>query len=128
MSECGRRGAFRFTECAKWCDNCRNILGTKPRHGTVTVTGSGSEIAHGQQCAAAVAAGLGAVGASTQRTSRFNAAGAIFIAPSIDTSGELVDVRLSETRGMAAATAFFQSAKTVIGITPARVATDGHYS
>jgi putative transposase len=46
----------------------------------------------------------------------------------IDTSGELVDVRLSETRGMAAATAFFQSAKTVIGITPARVATDGHYS
>src|ERR1700679_4103600 len=39
----------------------------------------------------------------------------------IDTSGALVDVRLSETRDMAAAKAFFQSAKTVTGITPARV-------
>ena len=44
----------------------------------------------------------------------------------IDTSGALVDVRLSETRDMAAAKAFFQSAKTVTGITPARVTTDGH--
>src|SRR6267154_183304 len=33
-----------------------------------------------------------------------------------DTSGALVDVRLSETRDMAAAKAFFQSAKTVTGI------------
>jgi putative transposase len=33
---------------------------------------------------------------------------------------------LSETRDMAAAKAFFQSAKTVTGITPARVTTDGH--
>jgi putative transposase len=39
-----------------------------------------------------------------------------------------VDVRLSETRDMAAARAFFRSAKTVIGITPARVTTDGHDS
>ena len=46
----------------------------------------------------------------------------------IDTSGALVDVRLSETRDMAAATAFFRSAKTVTGITPARVTTDGHDS
>ncbi len=46
----------------------------------------------------------------------------------IDTSGALVDVRLSETRDMAAAKAFFQSAKTVTGITPARVTTDGHNS
>src|SRR6185437_5322309 len=36
-----------------------------------------------------------------------------------DTSGALVDVRLSETRDMAAARAFFRSAKTVTGITPA---------
>src|SRR6195952_3679819 len=46
----------------------------------------------------------------------------------IDTSGALVDVRLSETRDMAAAKAFFQSAKTVTGLTPARVTTEGHDS
>src|SRR6202167_5071087 len=46
----------------------------------------------------------------------------------IDSSGALVDVRLSETRDMAAAKAFFQSGKTVTGITPARVTTDGHDS
>ena len=46
----------------------------------------------------------------------------------IDTSGALVDVRLSETRDMAAAKAFFQSTKTVTGGTPARVTTDGHDS
>jgi transposase-like protein len=46
----------------------------------------------------------------------------------IDTSGALVDVRLSETRDMAAAMAFFRSAKAVTGITPARVTTDGHDS
>src|SRR5580693_1737235 len=46
----------------------------------------------------------------------------------IDTSGALVDVRLSETRDMAAAKAFFHSAKTVTGITPVRVTTDGHDS
>src|SRR6201985_1283368 len=43
----------------------------------------------------------------------------------IDTSGALVDVRLSETRDMAAAKAFFQSAKTVTGLTPARVRRTG---
>ena len=46
----------------------------------------------------------------------------------IDTSGTLVDVRLSETRDMAAARAFFRSAESVTGITPARVTTDGHDS
>ena len=46
----------------------------------------------------------------------------------IDTSGALVDVRLSETRDMASAMTFFQSAKTVTDITPARVTTDGHDS
>ena len=42
--------------------------------------------------------------------------------------GALVDVRFSETRDMAAAKAFFRSAKTVTGVTPARVTTDGHDS
>jgi putative transposase len=46
----------------------------------------------------------------------------------IDRSGALVDVRLSETRDMAAAKAFFRSAKVVTGIAPARVTTDGHDS
>jgi putative transposase len=39
-----------------------------------------------------------------------------------------VDVRLSETRDMAAAEAFFRSAKVVTGITPTQVTTDGHDS
>ena len=42
--------------------------------------------------------------------------------------GALVDVRLSEKRDMAAAKAFFRSAKAVTGVTPARVTTDGHDS
>src|SRR5579859_4189727 len=46
----------------------------------------------------------------------------------IDRSGALVDVRLSETRDMAAAKAFFRSARAVTGIIPARVTTDGHDS
>ena len=46
----------------------------------------------------------------------------------IDRSGALVDVRLSETRDMAAAKAFFRSAKVVTGVAPARVTTDGHDS
>jgi putative transposase len=51
-----------------------------------------------------------------------------YVYRAIDTSDALVDVRLSETRDMAAARAFFRSAKTVTGITPARVTTDGHNS
>jgi transposase-like protein len=37
-------------------------------------------------------------------------------------------MRLSETRDMAAAKAFFRSAKAVTGVIPARVTTDGHDS
>jgi putative transposase len=43
-------------------------------------------------------------------------------------SGALVDVMFSEHRDMAAAKAFFRSAKTVTGVTPDRVTTDGHDS
>jgi putative transposase len=46
----------------------------------------------------------------------------------IDRSGALVDVRLSKTRDMAAAKAFFRSAKAVTGVVPTRVTTDGHDS
>ena len=46
----------------------------------------------------------------------------------IDRSGALVDVMFSEHRDMAAAKAFFQSAKMVTGVTPDRVITDGHDS
>src|SRR6204780_4628427 len=44
----------------------------------------------------------------------------------IDRSGALLDVMFSEQRDMAAAKAFFRSAKTVTGIAPARVPTAGH--
>src|ERR1700755_2822424 len=44
----------------------------------------------------------------------------------IDRDGALVDVMLSEHRDLAAARAFFRSARTVTGVTPARVTTDGH--
>src|ERR1700712_4012507 len=46
----------------------------------------------------------------------------------IDRSGALVDVMFSEHRDMAAAKAFFVSAKMVTGVTPDRVTTDGHDS
>src|SRR3954465_12642920 len=46
----------------------------------------------------------------------------------IDTSGALVDVMFSKRRDMAAARAFFRSAKRVTGTTPDRVTTDGHDS
>ena len=46
----------------------------------------------------------------------------------IDRSGALVDVMFSEHRDMAAAKAFFESAKMVPGNTPDRVTTDGHNS
>src|SRR5215213_8864718 len=46
----------------------------------------------------------------------------------IDRDGNLVDVMLSEHRDMAAAQAFFRSARAVTGVTPERVATDGHRS
>ena len=46
----------------------------------------------------------------------------------IDRDGHLVDTMLSEHRDMAAAQAFFRSAKAATGITPERVTTDGHGS
>jgi putative transposase len=46
----------------------------------------------------------------------------------IDCSSALVDVMFSEHRDMAAAKAFFRSAKAVTGVTPDRVTTDGHDS
>jgi transposase-like protein len=46
----------------------------------------------------------------------------------IDRDGNLVDTMLSEHRDMAAARAFFRSARAVTGIAPERVTTDGHGS
>jgi putative transposase len=46
----------------------------------------------------------------------------------IDRNGDLVDTLLSEHRDMAAAQAFFRSAKSANGLTPDRVTTDGHGS
>jgi transposase-like protein len=44
----------------------------------------------------------------------------------IDRDGNFVDVRLSDTRDLSAAGAFFRSAWTVTGVTPDRITTDGH--
>jgi putative transposase len=46
----------------------------------------------------------------------------------IDRDGNLVDTMLSEHRDMAAAQAFFRSARAVTGVTPDQVTTDGHGS
>ena len=46
----------------------------------------------------------------------------------IDREGTLVDIYLSETRDLAAAKAFFRSAKSVTQVEPDRVTTDGHTS
>ena len=46
----------------------------------------------------------------------------------IDRDGDLVDTMLSEHRDMAAAKAFFRSAKSAAGVAPDRVTTDGHGS
>jgi transposase-like protein len=51
-----------------------------------------------------------------------------FLYQAIDRDGDLVDTMLSEHRDMAAAQAFFRSAKAATGITPERVTTDGHGS
>jgi transposase-like protein len=44
----------------------------------------------------------------------------------IDRDGNLVDARLSNTRDLMAAEAFFRSAWTVTGVMPDRITTDGH--
>ena len=46
----------------------------------------------------------------------------------IDRDGNLVDTMLSERRDMAAAKAFFRSARSATGLVPDRVTTDGHGS
>ena len=46
----------------------------------------------------------------------------------IDRNGDLVDTMLSEHRDMAAAQAFFRSARSATGLVPDRVTTDGHGS
>ncbi len=46
----------------------------------------------------------------------------------IDRNGELIDCRLSETRDMTAAKAFFEQALEATGKPPLRVTTDGHDS
>ena len=46
----------------------------------------------------------------------------------VDCDGNLVDTMLSEHRDMAAAQAFFRSAKAATGVTPDQVTTDGHGS
>src|SRR6195952_6046395 len=46
----------------------------------------------------------------------------------IDRNGDLIDTMLSEHRDMAAAQAFFRSAKSVTGQVPDQVTTDGHGS
>jgi putative transposase len=46
----------------------------------------------------------------------------------IDRDGNLVDTMLSKSRDLAAAQAFFRSAKATTGFTPDRVTTDGHGS
>lgn len=51
-----------------------------------------------------------------------------YVYRAIDSAGALVDVLFREQRDMAAARVFFHSAKTVTGITPKRVTTDGHDS
>jgi putative transposase len=44
----------------------------------------------------------------------------------IDRDGHLVDVRLSATRDLAAAEAFFRAAWMTTGVIPERITTDGH--
>jgi DDE domain len=46
----------------------------------------------------------------------------------IDRDGQLIDTMPSEHRDMAAAQAFFRSAKSAMGVIPDRVTTDGHGS
>src|SRR3712207_363900 len=52
----------------------------------------------------------------------------VYLYRAIDRGGNLVDTMLSEHRDMAAAQAFFRSAKSVTGRVPERVTTDGHGS
>lgn len=50
----------------------------------------------------------------------------VYLYRAIDRNGNLVDVFLSERQEQAAAEAFFRSARTVTGMIPTRITTDGH--
>jgi putative transposase len=49
-----------------------------------------------------------------------------YLSRAIDRDGHLIDARLSDTRDLAAAEAFFRAAWTVSGGMPDRITTDGH--
>ena len=51
-----------------------------------------------------------------------------YLSRAIDRDGNLIDALLSEQRDLAAAKAFFRSAKATMGFRPDRVTTDGHGS
>ena len=52
----------------------------------------------------------------------------VYLYRAIDSQGNLVDVRLSETRDMEAAKAFFTQAVATVGFTPQTITTDKHAS
>src|SRR5579859_5977496 len=52
----------------------------------------------------------------------------VYLYRAIDSQGNLVDVRLSETRDMDAAKAFFTQAVETVGFTPQTITTDKHAS
>jgi transposase-like protein len=66
-----------------------------------------------------------ATGMSTRSTS---AALEMPISRVIDRDGALVDVVLNDDRKLAATKAFLRSAKTVMGLAPDRITTDGHHA
>jgi hypothetical protein len=47
----------------------------------------------------------------------------VYLYRAIDRDGHLIDARLSDTRNLAAAKAFFPSARTVTGVTPHQITT-----
>ena len=49
-----------------------------------------------------------------------------YLCRAIDRDGNLIDIRLSQTRDMAAAQALLRLAKATVGFAPDRVTTDGH--
>jgi putative transposase len=52
----------------------------------------------------------------------------VYLYRAIDKRGNLIDVRLSKTRDLEAAEAFFKQAKETVGHKPEKVTTDGHDS
>lgn len=52
----------------------------------------------------------------------------VYLYRAIDKFGNLIDVRLSKTRDLEAAEAFFKQAKETVGYKPEKITTDGHDS